>query len=63
MKVALLCVLLLAGCASIPEGIKMTGDEAKACAAQGCTVWTDAELSRLARKFWHDGFQAGVKSL
>lgn len=60
MKAAILCALLLSGCAT---GIEMTKDEATACKAQGCSVWTVRELTDLARKFYTEGYKAGVKSL
>lgn len=61
MKAAILAVLL-SGCASIP-GIELTEAEAKACKAEGCTVWTLKELTGMARRFFREGYQAGVKSL
>lgn len=58
-----LFVLALAGCASLPAGIEMSEAEAKACKEQGCSVWTMQELQGLARKFFGEGYQAGVKSI
>jgi starvation-inducible outer membrane lipoprotein len=63
MKTAILAVLILAGCASVPTGIEMSEDEAKACKEQGCTVWTLQELHGLARRIFGEGYKAGVKSL
>jgi starvation-inducible outer membrane lipoprotein len=63
MKTALLLSIVLAGCSSIPQGIKINEEEIKACKSEGCTVWTDAELTRMARKFWSEGYSAGLKSL
>jgi len=52
--------MLLAGCAT---GVEMTKEEAAACKAEGCSVWTARELTMLARKFYSDGYRAGVNSL
>lgn len=60
MKTLLLFLALLGGCAI---GIEMTKDEAKACKAETCSVWTIRELSLLARKFYNQGYKAGVESL
>lgn len=46
MKYALI-VLLLTGCAT-NTGIVMHEGDAERCRAAGCTVWSDAELERLA---------------
>lgn len=59
---ALLCVYLLAGCSTIP-GVTMSDAERRACEAQGCTVWTDAELNNLAKDFFLKGYQAGKRAL
>lgn len=56
---AALCALLLAGCATTRDGIKMSEEEAAACKAQGCTAWTEAELMELAQKIFRLGVQAG----
>lgn len=61
MKTVLLC-LLFSGCAAMP-GVDATPDERAACKAQTCSVWTVNELTRLGRKFFNEGYQAGVKSL
>ena len=63
MKHALLILLVvtLAGCASMP-GVTVSPDEKAACEAQTCTVWTPAELVRLARKFYSDGYQSAIKN-
>ncbi len=61
MKTALIA-LLLTGCASF-EGVTMTEAEAKACKEQGCTVWTVQELTGMARRFFQEGYKAGVKSI
>lgn len=61
MKTVLLC-LLFSGCAYMP-GVESTKAERAACEAETCSVWTVNELTRLGRKFFHEGYQAGVKSL
>jgi len=63
MKAAIFCALLLTGCASMPAGVEMSEEEAAACKAQGCTVWTPLELENVAREFFKRGYAAGVKSL
>ena len=62
MKTAILLAALLSGCASMP-GVQATDDERKACEAQTCTVWTVQELQGLARCFFQQGHNAGVKSI
>lgn len=54
--------VVLSGCASLP-GVAMTDDERKACEASGCTVWTQRQLEGLARRFFQQGYNAGVKSI
>ncbi len=61
MKSLILC-LALSGCATIP-GVAITEDERKACEVQTCTVWTIDELTGLARKFFREGYRAGVRSI
>lgn len=56
---ALAVLALLAGCAT---GIKMTDQEAAACRAEGCTVWTDAELQGLVLNALRQGYQQGARS-
>ena len=63
MKAALLCLLLLTGCASIPAGVQIDDDEAKACEQAGCRVWTEAEFRELMNRVWKIGYEAGRKSL
>ena len=58
----ILAPLVLAGCASLPAGVTMTDDERAACAAQGCTVWTEQELQGLAMQFFRQGFGRGAQS-
>lgn len=61
-KNLMLISLLLSGCANIP-GVLITDDERKACEASSCSVWTFQELQNLARKFFKEGYQAGVSSI
>ena len=61
MKYALL-VLFLSGCASF-EGVQMDERERAACAAEGCSVWTDRELKSMAEHFFKRGYQDGGKSI
>lgn len=60
--VILILALVLSGCATI-KGIEISDEERAACEAQGCTVWTQEELQRLAKQFFLQGYQAGRKSL
>lgn len=60
MKILILSLALLTGCAT---GVTMDKDEEAACKTEGCTAWTIRELSMLARKFYNEGYKAGVKSL
>ena len=61
MKIAIVLILLV-GCASLPEGVAMTDDERKACTAtQDCSVWTVAELQKLIRSAMQRGFDAGKR--
>ena len=68
MKTSILLLLastLVAGCATVshqaPPGVQMSEQERSACAAQGCTVWTEGELQQLARKFFREGWDAAAK--
>jgi hypothetical protein len=63
MKAALVLCVLLASCAAAPDGVQISDDEAQACKAEGCTVWTNAELLELARTIYKKGYEAGRKSL
>ncbi len=63
MKTALLAMVLLTGCASLPQGVEMTEDERAACAAAGCAVWTLEELQRLVGIAMQKGYAAGRQSL
>lgn len=61
VAIALLVALgLLAGCAA-PAGVKMSDEEAAACRAQGCTVWTEAELQGLALEAMRQGYIRGAQ--
>ena len=59
---SILAPIVLASCASLPAGVTMTDDERAACAAQGCTVWSQQELQGLALKFFREGFTRGAQS-
>lgn len=37
------------------NGVQMDASEQKACAEQGCTVWTEDELNRLTQMFYAKG--------
>lgn len=63
MKTALLAIVLLSGCASLPQGVEMSDEEREACAASGCSVWTVDELKQLVQKAMQHGYLAGRKSL
>jgi uncharacterized protein YceK len=55
----LLCTaLLLSGCANM-KGVEANDEERAACAAQGCTVWTERELRELVRQAMRKGYEAG----
>ena len=62
LVLAFALAMILSGCASSP-GVAMTDDERAACEASGCTVWTQRELEGLARRFFQQGYNAGVKSI
>ena len=53
---------MLSGCASLP-GVQMTDAERKACEAEGCSVWTMAELRKLISVAFSKGYTAGKGSL
>ena len=55
--------LMLAGCATFPEGMKITEPERETCKTQGCTVWTDGELREVAKHFFREGYKAGKSTL
>lgn len=57
-----LLILFLSGCASLP-GVQITDDERKACEAEGCSVWTRAELEKLVRAAMLKGYKAGKGSI
>lgn len=58
---------VLAGCASVPAGVKMTAEEANACAAESCSVLTPGELRALVidalRRGYIQGAQSGGRGL
>lgn len=60
MRKLLIPVLLfaLSGCASMP-GVIVKDGEAEACKAEGCTVWTERELTDLIRRAFTEGYQRG----
>jgi starvation-inducible outer membrane lipoprotein len=62
-RLAIACLLLLAGCVQIPAGVQMDENEELACKEQTCTVWTEAELLELIRQVYRKGYDAGVKSI
>jgi len=62
MKAAILAIVLLSGCANLP-GVEITDEERAACEAQGCTVWTRAELQKLVQLAMKRGYEAAKKSL
>lgn len=55
MKLALLLVALLAGCASIPR----PAAEKAACAKQPCAVFTEQEILKILGKGFKDGYLKG----
>ena len=57
----LIFVLALSGCAQMPAGVVMTDAEREACATEVCSVWTDAELKKLAAVMLQRGYQIGRK--
>ena len=54
---AILFAFLLTGCATIP-GLEISDEERAACAASGCSVWTQAELEDLVRAAMIKGIEA-----
>jgi len=57
----LIAILLLSGCASLPQGVVMTDEDRAICAAEGCTVWTQGALHTLIGIAARHGFDAGKK--
>ena len=53
----ILFAFLLSGCATIP-GLQISDEERAACAASGCSVWTQAELEALVRAAMLKGIEA-----
>jgi starvation-inducible outer membrane lipoprotein len=58
-----LALALLSGCASLPAGVEMTESERVACAAEGCSVWTLAELRKLITLSMQKGYASGKGSI
>lgn len=59
---ALLAIaLMLGGCATTIPGVQISDEERAACAAQGCTVWTRAELEALVIEAMRRGVEAARK--
>ena len=61
-KLLLTSVLMLSGCASLPPGLQMTDEERVSCEAEGCSVWTMAELRKLISVAFSKGYTAGKGS-
>ena len=59
---ALILLLALSGCSSI-KGVHITEQERQACEISGCSVWTEGELEGMARRFYRQGYTAGVRSI
>lgn len=59
MKAALLA-LLLAGCASMPEGVTMTEADKATCKKESCTVWSEKELNALIMLAIEQGYKKGL---
>lgn len=53
--------LMLGGCAATIPGVQISDEERAACAAQGCTVWTRAELEALVIEAMRRGVEAARK--
>lgn len=59
----------IAGCAatkSPPEppsipGVQISTEERQACAAQGCTVWTEEALKAFGQQVFRQGVQQGMR--
>lgn len=58
---AVVLALLATGCASLPEGVQMTDEERKVCAAEGCGVFTLNELRAFGTEMMRRGFIEGQK--
>lgn len=57
----LVFVAFMAGCAT-NNGVQMNADEAKACAAETCSVWTERELRALIQKALEEGWKMREKA-
>jgi len=62
MKTVLLSVLLLTGCTTLPEGVKMTETEIKECKEFGCAVWTQQDFNAVLRYVFGEGVKAGLNA-
>ena len=49
---------LIAGCASLPQGVKVHPGDLESCQTEGCTLWTERELLDLFRTGVLRGIQA-----
>lgn len=56
----ILFAFLLTGCATIP-GLQISDEGRAACAASGCSVWTQAELEALVRAAMIKGIEAAQR--
>ncbi len=45
----LIAALLLTGCTSMPEGVRMSEAEIKECKEFGCAVWSEREFNAAIR--------------
>ena len=61
MKHALIILaLMLSGCATT-KGLEVSAEDAKECAAVGCTPWSERQIENMAKHFYGLGHKAGVK--
>ena len=58
----LIAALLLTGCTSMPEGVRMSEAEIKECKEQGCAVWTQQDFDSVLRYIFGEGVKAGINS-
>jgi len=59
--ILLAIALMLGGCATTIPGVQISDEERAACATQGCTVWTRAELEALVIEAMRRGVEAARK--
>ena len=57
----LIAALLLTGCTTLPEGVKMTETEIKECKEVGCAVWTEQDFNAVMRYVFGEGVKAGIQ--